>query len=142
MAHELMVKRLVADELAVLTPAFLTKMGWELNSLAYPHIDVTVLGSRPFRVRMNYENWPDQAPSAELLEVSNQVLKVETFAMFNMGSHPATGRPFVCMRGFHEYHTHPSHLDVSWEAVQQETGNNLIGLLTQLSRAWRKTYPL
>ena len=29
--------------------------------------------------------------------------------------HPSTGQSFVCLQGIAEYHTHPSHLDDSWD---------------------------
>jgi hypothetical protein len=29
--------------------------------------------------------------------------------------HPVTGKPFVCIQGIAEYHSHPSHLDDSWD---------------------------
>jgi hypothetical protein len=31
------------------------------------------------------------------------------------GLHPATGKPFVCIQGVAEYHSHPSHLGDSWD---------------------------
>lgn len=141
MGHEMLVRRLVEDELKVLTTHFMEVKGWELNSSEFPHLDVTILGTRALRIRMNYVDWPDRPPSAELMEATGEVLNVGGFTIFNMSPHPATGRPFICMRGFHEYHIHPSHLDVAWENHRHENGNNLIGLLEQVSRSWRKTYP-
>jgi hypothetical protein len=29
--------------------------------------------------------------------------------------HPVTGKPFVCLQGIAEYHSHPSHLTDSWD---------------------------
>lgn len=144
MAHEELVRLTVADELEVLTPQYLKLKGWELNSSEFPVLDVTIHGSRSLRFRMNCENWPERPPSAELLEVNGEVLRgstEDTFAIFNMSPHPTTGKPFICMRGFLEYHTHPSHLTVLWENHRREEGNNLIGLLDQVSRSWRRKYP-
>lgn len=141
MAHELLVRRLVEEELKVLTPHIMNLKGWELNNSEFPNLDVTIHGSRALRIRMNYEDWPDRPPAAELMEITGEVLNVPAFTIFNMSPHPTTGRPFICMRGFHEYHIHPSHLDVAWENHRYEDGNNLIGLLEQVSRAWRKAYP-
>lgn len=142
MAHELLVRRLVTAELELLTPHFLGIKGWELNNAEFPNLDVTIRGTRPLRIRMNYEDWPDRPPSAELLEINGEALAMANgFTIFNMSAHPTTGRPFVCMRGFHEYHIHCSHLNDAWENYRREDGNNLIGLLDQVSRAWRKMYP-
>lgn len=141
MAHEMLVRCLVEDELKVLTPQFLEQHSWELNNVEFPHLDVTIQGSRPLRIRLNYEDWPDRPPSAELLDVTGNALDVGGFTIFNMSPHPSTGKPFICMRGFHEYHIHPSHLNELWENYRRETGNNLIGLLAQVSRSWRTVYP-
>lgn len=144
MAHELLVRRLVADELEVLTPRYLEVKGWELNGSEFPFLDLTFHGSRPLRIRMNCQDWPEKPPSAELMEIDGEVLKGgvnDGFAIFNMSPHPTTGKPFICMRGFLEYHTHQSHLDVLWENHRREEGNNLIGLLDQVSRSWRRKYP-
>lgn len=140
MAHEMLVRHLVADELAVLTQRFLEREGWTLNAAEFPHLDVTIQGAKPLRIRLNYEDWPDRPPSAELLEATGEVLNCPPFTIFNMSAHPATGKPFICMRGFHEYHTHPSHVTEPWEQYRVD-GNNLVGLLMQVSRSWRTVYP-
>ena len=140
MAHELVVRAMVADELKVLTPNFLRSQGWELHNVDYPTLDVTFQGSRPLRVRLNYEDWPDRAPAAELLEASGEVLSVGATSIFNMSAHPITNRPFICMRGFNEFHTHSSHLNERWENYRDEEGNNLVGLLMQLATSWRTVH--
>ncbi len=33
--------------------------------------------------------------------------------------HPTLGRPFICIQGVLEYHTHPSHLDDSWDRYRR-----------------------
>ncbi len=33
--------------------------------------------------------------------------------------HPVTRRPFVCLQGVAEYHTHPSHLADSWDRYRK-----------------------
>lgn len=33
--------------------------------------------------------------------------------------HPTLGRPFICIQGVFEYHTHPSHLDDSWDRYRR-----------------------
>jgi hypothetical protein len=34
------------------------------------------------------------------------------------GVHPVLQRPFACVRGTYEYHTHPSHLNDPWDAIR------------------------
>lgn len=33
--------------------------------------------------------------------------------------HPTLGRPFICIQGVIEYHTHPSHVDDSWDRYRR-----------------------
>jgi hypothetical protein len=33
--------------------------------------------------------------------------------------HPLTGKPFVCLQGTAEYHTHPSHRDDTWDRYRR-----------------------
>lgn len=57
------------------------------------------------------------APGVTMLDpVSRSELPLERWAPGVPHSiHPATGKPFVCMQGVAEYHSHPSHLDDHWD---------------------------
>ncbi|MES2304296.1 MAG: putative metal-binding protein [Gemmatimonadota bacterium] len=65
-------------------------------------------------------------------------LSPDPTGVFNGGAHPATGRPFVCMRGSREYHAHPSHIAELWEGIRRSSAYDLGGILTQLWHAWQK----
>lgn len=42
--------------------------------------------------------------------------------------HPVLQRPFACLRGLLEYHTHPSHVDDSWDRYRNSIRLvNLVG---------------
>ena len=136
--HELLVKRRFEDEIGSLTPRFLSNRCWLLNEVDYPIIDLTFCGSRPLRLRLTCDNWDEQPPSAILLDESGGPLSGSIpGGIFNPGPHPLRPGPFICMRGFREYHTHPSHLTVDWASFRDQDGMNLVGLLDQVSRAWR-----
>lgn len=119
--------------------AMLENRRWTLNSAVFPIIDVTFEGSRPLRMRLDCESWDSDPPSGELLNADGTPLSGPIpGGQFHAGPHPGTGRPFVCMRGFREFHTHPSHLNEVWDAYRGQDGMNLPGLLDQVSRSWRR----
>lgn len=55
---------------------------------------------------------------------------------FGADGHPSLGRPFVCVRGTLDYHSHPSHLDDRWDRYRDRLRlPDLVGhLLTRLGR--------
>lgn len=138
--HEQLVKLKFSQDAGVLTPAFLKSRNWALNELSFPIIDVTFLGNVPLRMRLSCDNWDEEPPSCGILNADGTPWTGPSKnGIFNTGKHPNTGRCFICMRGSREYHTHPSHLADRWDNYRGQDGNNLPGLLDQLSRAWRKS---
>ena len=110
-----------------------------VHQRAYPILDVTVRHSRPLRLRMSAPNRDDQPPSIELLNPDGSPLPAPIpGGVFHPGPHPNTGRPFICMRGSLEFHTHPSHLNESWAQYRGQDGMGLIGILMQIADAWRE----
>lgn len=135
--HPELSKAHYAKDIDVLTPTYLRAKRWILHSSEYPVLDVEFTGKQPLRVRLNCEDWPDLPPAAELLTPAGDHLMTGV-EPFNGSAHPTTGRPFVCLPGFREFHTHPSHLSETWSDFRGLPGMNLAGLLSQLSSAWRK----
>jgi hypothetical protein len=80
-------------------------------------------------------------PSIELLEWDGSPLKHQLRTpknIFNMGEHPNTKRPFVCMAGAREYHQHESHVEDTWFNYRRRDGFNLSGILYQIWSGWRQ----
>lgn len=137
--HPELSKAYFDDEVVLLTPAFLKAKRWALHSSTYPVLDVEFFGVEPLRLRMICDGWPELPPQGELLTSAGAYLTTGVpGGVFNPSSHPATGRPFICMRGFREFHTHPSHQNETWDSYRGQEGMNLVGLLSQISSAWRK----
>lgn len=119
------------------------RRGWKFHSVEYPVIDCSFKApSRTtLRVRMVCDNWNDLAPAISLHAADGTLLTAlppNPTGVFNTNAHPLTGRPFVCMRGSREYHTHTSHTDDLWQSVQGTDSYTLGGILTQLWHAWLK----
>ena len=139
--HEALSRCKFDQEIALLTPVFLRSRGWVVNEASFPVLDVTVSSSRPLRIKLDCQDWDEQPPAALLLEASGQPLAGQVpGGIFHAGPHTNRPGPFVCMRGYREYHTHANHLADVWSTYRGQDGNNIVGLLDQVSRAWRRTY--
>ena len=116
---------------------------WTVVSAQYPIFDV-IFGhssAAPLRIRMVCDQWNDLPPSIELLAADGQYLAAappNVGSIFNGSAHPSTGRPFVCMRGAREFHTHPSHLGERWDGYRGKPGMDLLGIREQLWRGWKR----
>jgi len=129
-----------------LSERLLTSRNWNLYSSEFPVLDVGFRGESraELRLRLVATNWNDEPPSVALLNSAGEFLSQlprHAGNVFNNGAHPATGRPFVCMAGAREYHTHSSHLGDVWENYRKRDGYTLGGILTQLWHAWLKSAP-
>lgn len=136
--HETLARLNFDADVELLTPQLARVHGWIIHFKTFPVIDVTFDGTRPLRVRLMCDDWPEKPPSAELVSADGSPPQGLPGGVFHQDLHPTTQKPFVCMRGFREYHTHPSHATDHWEAYKGQDGMNLPGLLAQLSHAWRK----
>lgn len=139
--HSLVAQEIFADETHGLTPELFKLRGWHLYAIAFPVLDVgfRVANEVRIRIRMLCGQYNDEPPSIELLNPAGAYLASVTpdpGGVFNVSAHPATGRPFICMRGSREYHIHPSHVADRWDAIRDQY--TLGHVLTQVWRAWRR----
>lgn len=139
--HEHLARLNFERDVAHLTPVFLASRRWTVNERQFPLLDVTFEGVRGLRIRLTCDGWNEFPPSEQILLPGGSAWDGPTTSgsIFNAGPHSTTGRPFVCMRGFRGYHTHNSHVADCWSNYRNQDGNSLVGLLDQLSRAWRST---
>lgn len=141
--HPVASKALFDQEVRNFSPALAQRRGWTFHTIEYPIIDCsfTAPGRTTFRVRLACDDWDDRPPSITLHATDGALLTAlpaNPTGVFNAGPHPSAGRPFVCMRGAREYHTHPSHVNEPWESVKDNSSYTLGNILTQLWNAWQK----
>ena len=141
--HPAAAKALFDQDSHHLSPALAERRGWVFHTIEFPTIDCafTAPGRSTLRLRFLCDNWNDLPPAISLHAGDGQLLfslPSGTSSVFNGARHPSTRRPFVCMRGSREYHTHPSHVGDPWEQLKSNPSYTLGGILTQLWNAWQK----
>ena len=125
------------------SPKLARRRGWRINSIEFPVVDCTFTAPErtALRLRLLCDNWNDLPPAVSLHAADGtflETLPVDPTGVFNPGLHPETQRPFICMRGVREYHTHPSHVSDLWESLKNSSNYTLGGIITQLWNAWQK----
>lgn len=137
--HEALAKANFEADVAKLSDESAARVGLEIHARTFPILDVMVLHSRPLRLRVHGDSWDELPVSVDLLSSDGSYFTGATPGdIFHQGPHPNTGRPFVCMRGTREYHTHGSHLGDHWENYRGLDGMNIPGIVMQIARVWRK----
>lgn len=96
--------------------------GWDIRLAEWPTL--TLLFKHPRSQRtvgftFRCDEWDDLPPSLNLFDPdTGQDLPWGRWpqGVWSVGNpHPVTGKPFLCLPGIREYHTHSSHLGDAWE---------------------------
>ena len=108
-------------------------------------MELPMLAGRAFGTRIDFADFDQRPLSVAFCDPWTwQSLVFETMfrathvgdqgQVFNvlLGNHPATGRPFLCMRGVREYHEHPQHTGDDWMLYRGS-----VGLFAVLATIWR-----
>jgi hypothetical protein len=144
--HEAVSLLLFDDAVRGIGSELCSARGWTIHSATYPILEIgfSAPERKTIRVRARCDGWNGQPPSIEWLDGDGVRLASIPHApggQLNNSPHPHTGRPFVCMAGVREYHTHPSHACDSWDSYKNRPGYDLGGVITQVWRAWQTATP-
>lgn len=140
------VSRLLFDEAVNgLIPELRARRGWTIHSATFPILDLSFSapGRETTRLRVHCDDWNSLPPSIVWLDKEGNLAKTIAAApggQFQQ-AHSVTGRPFVCMAGVREYHTHSSHIADVWDSYKSRSGYDLGGIITQVWRAWQTAQP-
>ena len=113
--------------------------GWRLVSTIYPTLAVVlrhVRSHREIEFRFVCDDWDELPPSLTLHDPEDG--RELPWAEWPKGvwsvheSHPSTGKPFLCLPGIREYHTHPSHLSNKWEGYRQQSAYRLRDIIDRV----------
>lgn len=137
-------RALFDDQTSCFTEKLATSRDWVFHKITFPVIDCEFTGDGMLglRIRMDCSDWDERPPSIELLTPKGKALTAcevpRGTGVFNPSPHKNTQRPFVCMRGAYEYHTHSSHINDHWSPLRGTPAYSLGEILSQLWNAWKK----
>ena len=105
--------------------AYVHAKGWNLTCAEFPMLAVVLKHRRTGReieFRFKCDNWDELPPSLSLHDPKDgRELRWDEWpknAWSVHKTHPSTGKPFLCLHGIREYHTHSSHLRDKWEGYR------------------------
>ena len=148
--HPIAAKALFKEHTKHLSLSLAQRRGWVIHSLEFPEIDIMFTASERTVIRLLFicDDWNDLPPSISLLTAEGTLIETKSTAIqslprkpagiFNRAPHDTTQRPFICMRGSREFHTHPVHVNDSWEKLKNSPNYTLGNIITQLWHAWLK----
>jgi Predicted metal binding domain len=144
--HEAVSRQLFDDAVKGIGPDLCAERGWTVHSATYPILEIgfATPGRQPLRIRARCDGWNGVPLSIEWLDAAGDALTAipqGPGGQLNNSPHPQTGRPFVCMAGVREYHTHPSHIGDVWESYKDQSGYDIGGIITRVWRAWQQATP-
>ncbi len=118
----------------------------QLSLLAYPNRvqpppvallaqEMPMAAARAFGVRVGLDDYDQRAPSvtfcdpwtwiplpAHVLPLAQTIDDRGRSQLVLINEHPATHRPFLCLRGIREYHEHPQHTGDDWQLYRGDMG--------------------
>ena len=121
--------------------AYAATRDWRIVSTAYPTLSVAFLHSRSSReieFRFACDDWDELPPSLTLhdptdgRELSWAEWPKEVWSV--LASHTSTQKPFLCLPGIREYHSHTSHLGDKWEGYRLQTTYRLLYIVDRVHR--------
>lgn len=142
--HPAVSKAMFNAEVGRWPPDLAGSRGWIIHRAEYPIVDCefTAPGRVPLRLFCEFADW-DEQPAAVTLRSSQgenlATIPPNSSGVFNSSLHEKTGRPFVCMAGTLEYHTHSSHISESWDQYRGKPGFGMGDLLDKLWSAWLRS---
>jgi hypothetical protein len=76
---------------------------------------------RPGLFRLGCSQFDAEPPTVSMVDpITRAELPLEQWTPGVPHSiHPGTGKPFVCLQGTAEYHTHPSHVQDGWDRYRR-----------------------
>ena len=120
---------------------FVGERGWSVVAAVYPLLSVVFKHPRSGReigFRFNCEDWDELPPSLTLHDPEcGQELRWEDWpreAWSVLDCHPITGKPFLCLKGIREYHTHNSHLGDLWENYRPLSSYGLLSIIDRVQQ--------
>lgn len=136
-----------------------SRRGWIMLRREPPLVDVGFLArlavgpqaitSMPACIQVDFTSYDLWAPSVEFIDpftrtyaapVVQALVEIEGGAQnLIVGGHPETGRPFLCVPGVRQYHSHPQHTGDSWLLHRPAHGGSLVMICEQVWQTMVRT---
>ena len=137
-----LAKALFDEETAGMTEAHCVALQRVRFVVAFPFLELGFDAPRmlPLRIRVDTQRYNAEAPAVTLCDWGGNPFKTlpRSGGIFNHSEHPMTHRPFVCMVGTNEYHTHSSHIADAWSKYRDS--RTLGSIVYQIQRGWSETW--
>ena len=125
---------------------YVSAKGWKIVESTYPVLAVVLRHSRSTReieFRFSYDDWDELPPSLSLHHPNGgEELTWEEWPKGGWDAHKAhtsTGRPFLCLTGLREYHTHQSHLRNKWGSYRHRGTYRLRDIVDRVQQRFEDT---
>lgn len=136
-----------------------SRRGWIMLRREPPVLDIAFLARLPVGgnivpavaacVQIDFTNFDLWAPSVEFIDpisrdyappVVQALVEVEGGAQnLIVGGHPDTGRPFLCIPGVRQYHSHPQHTGDPWLLHRSPRGGSLTVICDRIWHTMART---
>ena len=120
---------------------FVAERGWDVVAADYPLLSVVFKHPRSHRkieFRFNCEDWDELPPSLALHHpASGKEIPWEQWPQgvwSVLECHPLTRKPFLCLRGIREYHSHNRHLGDMWENYRPLSSYGLLSIIDRVQQ--------
>jgi hypothetical protein len=137
-----------------------SRRGWIMLRREPPLLDVAFLARLPIGgnivpavaacIQVDFTNFDLWAPSVEFIDpvtrqyappVVQALVEAEGGTPQNLivGGHPDTGRPFLCVPGVRQYHSHPQHTGDPWLLHRPPRGGSLAVICERIWQTMART---
>ena len=119
---------------------------WRIIPTDYPTLAVALRHSRSSReieFRFTCDNW-DEVPPSLALHAPDDGRELPwgewpKGSWHALSKHPATAKPFLCVPGIREYHTHPSHLGNKWDGYRRRGTYRLCNIVDRVHQTFEQS---
>ena len=120
--------------------------GWRIKLASYPALTIVLRhnkSKREIEFRFLCDDWDDIPPSLTLHDsLSGEELRWDDWpkgAWATGNQHPETGKPFLCLPGIREYHTHTSHRNDFWSGYIIKGSYRLRHIVDRVAQRFQET---
>jgi hypothetical protein len=157
--HPELSRELFKDGVEKLThnAVLLVERGWLILCAEYPILRIAMRHRATGLLRvfeLDFADWNDQPPALRVmnaetggdLDVSQWPKNPPTGTYWHGGNWVSPsglllpGRPFMCLTGIREYHTHHAHKDDGWEQYKDLDSFTLGNIVSQVSDVFQKSH--